>query len=181
MLSSSGGMGSGNNRGLRAFDVYSKVQDEYRVKTNTGGFISMVALGLMGVLVWSEFTDYLTPRVDDHIGIDTLPEMKLPIQMNITFPHLRCGDVSVDTVDMNGSSQVNVEGELIKQSLNDELEVTSHSDHIPKDGECLECFGAARKCCNTCAELKEAFQEMGWSYSQVMSEAPQCKETEIFM
>ena len=53
----------------------------------------------------------------DHIVVDTTLNQKLPIGLDITFPNLRCDEVSVDTVDSTGDNQVDVSGTLHKQSL----------------------------------------------------------------
>ncbi|CAK0788478.1 unnamed protein product, partial [Prorocentrum cordatum] len=102
---------------FKRFDVYSKVHDDYRVKTKSGGLISVVAIIIMLILFTSELNSYLTVEVVDHIVVDTALNEKLPIGLNITFPHLRCDEVSVDTVDSTGENQVDIAGDLTKLNL----------------------------------------------------------------
>ncbi len=97
---------------VKKFDFYSKVEDDYRVKTHSGGAISMISIVVIIVLFISELKAFLTSEVVDHIVVDTTLDQKLPISLNITFPHLRCDEVSVDTVDSAGENQINIHGEV---------------------------------------------------------------------
>merc|ERR1712217_719618 len=101
----------------KKFDVYSKVHDDYRIRTQSGGLISLASLMTMAILFITELNNYLTVEVVDHIIVDTTLNQKLPIGLNITFPHLRCDEVSVDTVDSAGDNQVDVHGGLEKLPL----------------------------------------------------------------
>merc|ERR1719263_792966 len=96
----------------------------------------------MTLMFLTELNGYLTVEVVDHIIVDTTLNQKLPIGINITFPHLRCDEVSVDTEDSAGDNQVNVHGGLQKHSL----DVTGkfiEKDFKAKDGECLSCMEGA--------------------------------------
>lgn len=166
---------------IKLFDLYSKVHDDYRIRTQSGGLITLVSLTIMAVLVWSELSTYLTADVVDHIVVDTTLNQKLPIGLNITFPHLRCDEVSVDTVDSMGENQVDIAGDLIKQDL-DASGHHSLGDRIAQPGECLSCLEAAEqegpargRCCNTCQELKDAYSDAGLPYFHVLDTAEQCK------
>merc|ERR1712151_119579 len=120
----------------KKFDVYSKVHDDYRVKTQSGGLISLISIIIMAILFTSELNDYLTVDVVDHIMVDTTLNQKLPIGLNITFPHLRCDEISVDTVDSMGENQVGIAGDLVKLNL-DVNGLQSQGDHVAAAGECL--------------------------------------------
>jgi len=163
---------------LKRFDVYSKVHDDYRIRTQSGGAVSLASLVTMAVLFLSELDSYLTVEVVDHIKVDTTRNQKLPIGVNLTFPHIRCDDVSVDTVDAVGDSQTNVAGTLVKLDL-DALGLPAERDREPKEGECLPCLEAAQyapdACCNTCAQLKEAYTEASIPYFHILETAEQCK------
>jgi len=100
--------------------------------------------------------------------------------MNITFPHLRCDEVSVDTVDSMGENQVDIDGGLVKLNL-DAFGRLSHGDPVAKEGACLSCLEAAEyndgRCCNTCQELKDAYSEVGLPYFHILDTAAQCRES----
>lgn len=162
---------------MKALDAYSKVHSDHTVQTNTGGLISIISIFLMAILFLSQLLNYLTVEVMDHIVVDTTLNQKLPIGLDITFPNLRCDEVSVDTVDSTGDNQVDVSGTLHKQSLDAQ---GKESKELSSD--CLSCFGAAEyltehdlpTCCNTCSELKEAYRTAQLAYQDVMGTAPQC-------
>eukprot|EP00913_Durusdinium_trenchii_P022408 g21048.t1 len=124
---------SAGTTSVKRFDLYGKVHDDYRIKTQSGGIISLVSMLIMAVLFLSELSSYLRADILDHIVVDTSLNQKLPILsvdcgpskcatqswgqrigLNITFPHLRCDEVSVDTVDSKGENQVDIAGTLTK-------------------------------------------------------------------
>lgn len=160
---------------IRRLDLYSKVHDDYRIKTESGGAITLVSLIIMVCLFWSEFSAYLTVELVDHISVDTTLDKKLPIGLNITFPHLRCDEVSVDTVDSVGQNQVDIAGTLVKLDL-DASGSPSPPDRMAQAGECLSCQEASApgRCCNSCQELKDAYGEAGLPYFHILDKAEQC-------
>lgn len=163
---------------LKRFDVYSKVHDDYSIKTTHGGVISLVAIMAMLFLFISELNTYLTVEVVDHIIVDTTLNQKLPIGINMTFEHLRCDEVSVDTVDSSGEHQVNIQGGIVKINL-DVNGVAGVEDLEVKAGDCLSCMEAAvegeKRCCNTCQELKDAYNDADLPYFHILDKAPQCR------
>ena len=49
--------------------------------------------------------------------------------------------------------------------------------------ECGDCYGAQteeRKCCNTCAEVQEAYRQKGWGISS-FDQFEQCKKGSILI
>jgi len=164
---------------LKKFDVYAKVHDDYRIQTKSGGAISLASIIAMTLLFLTELNGYLTVEVVDHIIVDTTLNQKLPIGMNVTFPHLRCDEISVDTVDSMGENQVDLHGGMHKINL-DARGFISSGDHIAKSGDCMSCLEAKEydenRCCNTCQELKDAYSEAGLPYYHILDTAPQCKD-----
>jgi len=163
---------------LKKFDVYAKVHEDYKVKTDSGGCISLISMVFMILLFMNEFTAYMAIEIVDHIIVDTTLNQKLPISLNITFPHLRCDEVSVDTVDSAGENQINIHGSL--QQI--ELAANGRKADIPKEatpecGSCMEAQeeGADKECCNDCQALKDAYSAKSMSYYHILDTAPQCK------
>jgi len=171
--------GNGMLGNLKRLDVYSKVHDDYRVKTQSGGLVSVASLAVMLTLFVSELSDYLTVEVVDHITVDTTLNQKFPIGLNVTFPHLRCDEVSVDAVDSMGENQISADGNLVKLPL-DVDGFLSKGDREVAPGDCLSCMEAAdgtSRCCNTCQELKDAYFQAGIPYYHVLDSALQCRES----
>ncbi|CAE8601952.1 unnamed protein product, partial [Polarella glacialis] len=80
---------------LKHFDVYNKVHDDYVQKSKTGGIVTVITSAIIAMLLLSEIQAFLSVEVVDSITVDTRINQKLPIGLNITFPHLRCDEVSV--------------------------------------------------------------------------------------
>merc|ERR1719460_1902846 len=164
---------------LSAFDVFSKVHDDHMQKSQAGGIVTVITSFIIAILFWTELREFCTVEVVDSISVDTRINQKLPIGINITFPHLRCDEVSVDTVDSAGDNQVNVHGGLQKIPL-DANGYPEKGEHKVKKGECLSCFeaeDAEHKCCNTCAALKEAYTSKDLPYVNIVDKASQCKDS----
>jgi len=162
---------------LKSFDVYTKVQDDCVQRSQAGGVVTVITAFIIAFLFWTELRAFCTVEVVHSISVDTRINQKLPISLNITFPHLRCDEVSVDTVDSAGDNQVNVHGGLEKINL-DALGRTVTEASPPKKHECLSCMDAAddeHKCCNTCHELKEAYLAKDLPYIDILDTAEQCK------
>lgn len=168
---------------LKHFDVYTKVHEDYVQKSQAGGAVTMVTSCILALLFWIELTEFCSVEVVDSISVDTRINQKLPIGLNITFPKLRCDEVSVDTVDSAGDNQVNVHGGLEKVSLDAFGRMVPGEEETPQEGEaskCLSCLDAAdeqHKCCNTCEELKEAYVAKELPYLDVLSDASQCQSS----
>jgi hypothetical protein len=167
-------------RDLKKFDVYTKVEEDYRIKTCSGGMVSLFSMTTMLLLFLTEFHGYLTVDVVDHIIVDTTLDQKLPIGVNITFPHLPCDEVYVDTVDKSMEAHADVHGAMHKTSINADWSIARE----PAAGECLSCWGLElevgdldeKRCCNTCPDLKKAYKDAGMSYFDIAKTAPQCKD-----
>lgn len=108
--------------------------------------------------------------------MDTRISQKLSIEMHITFPHLRCEEVSIDTVDSAGDNQVDVHGGIQRLPVNRDGELSV--PELVSEGDCLSCMeaeDAQHKCCNTCEELKLAYHAKDLPLHRVLATAEQCK------
>lgn len=149
---------------------FSKVHDDYAIKTSSGGLISLLSFMIMAFLFISETRDYLKTEITDHVVVDTHMDQPLPIDIKVTFPYLRCIDVSVDTVDSVGEHQSNIQGTLHKIPLFESpVEVSPNSC-----GSCFDATSDTHKCCNSCDELEDAYDFKRISFHSVMRKAPQC-------
>ena len=117
-------------RELKKFDVYSKVHEDYRVKTRSGGMVSLLSMLAMLLLFLTELFGYLSPEIVDHIIVDTTLDEKLPIGVNITFPDLHCGDVYVDTIDSRIEAHAGPYGALLDRSGHDQITTFSPISHV---------------------------------------------------
>jgi hypothetical protein len=163
---------------LKRFDVYTKVHEDYVQRSQAGGIVTLITSCIIALLFWEEVAEFLSVEVVHSISVDTRINMKLPISLNITFPHLRCDEVSVDTVDSAGDNQVNVHGGLVKLPLDASGILALHDEPSAATGACLPCLEAAdehHRCCNTCQELKDAYRDKEIPYFHILDVAQQCK------
>jgi len=115
-------------RDVKKYDVYSKVHEDYRVKTRSGGMVSLLSMLAMLLLFLTELFGYLSPEIVDHIIVDTTLDEKLPIGVNITFPDLHCGDVYVDTIDSRMEAHADVHGSMQKTVMNPDWSIGQELD-----------------------------------------------------
>jgi endoplasmic reticulum-Golgi intermediate compartment protein 3 len=106
------------------------------------------------------------------------------VQLDITLPRMPCDWVSLDAIDASGRIQTSIEHEVFRQRLsargktiqatephpvgprNETLPDHLHPDkaEVPSN-YCGSCYGAAEQenqCCNTCEDVRQAYQKKGW-------------------
>lgn len=107
------------------------------------------------------------------------------VQVDVTMPRLPCSWLSIDAMDVSGDVHLEVNDHgLYKQRLNRRGNVVQEPElheFGPKEKKevkekdpnaCGSCYGAEtdqKKCCNSCAEVREAYRKKNWSLSNVAS------------
>ena len=88
---------------FRNLDVFPKVADEARARSASGGATTLsVALCIL-VLVVTEARLYSSIRTDQTLEVDVSRGGKIAVDFNITFHHLPCSLMSVDSMDISGN------------------------------------------------------------------------------
>lgn len=179
---------------LRRFDAYPKTLEDFRVKTFGGATVTIVSGLLMFILFVSELNYYLTTEVHQELFVDTTKGQKLRINIDITYTYVGCSFLSVDAMDVSGEQQINVDHNIykqrldlegvavteppVKEELGDQSEDEAEEAKKPLDpGRCESCYGAESallKCCNTCEDVREAYRQKGWAFTNA-GEIEQCK------
>lgn len=182
--------------------MFPKVDTEYTVKTERGGVASLVAYGLIAVLLLAECSSwvsqnyYLQNSTVEHITVDTSLGKKMRVNLDITFPSLACEDLHIDIMDVAGDSQLDLDDTMVKKRLNlkgqslGQEEVVETNAHQQKQVEkekvkledlpadyCGPCYGAhdqEDQCCNTCDQLLDAYKVKRWRTDLVVQTAEQC-------
>lgn len=179
--------------------MFPKVDTEFTVQTERGGVTSLVAYGLIAMLVLAECFSWFSQNYHhstvEHITVDTSLGKKMRVNLDITFPALACEDLHIDIMDVAGDSQLDIEDTMVKKRLNTKglmlgrEEIVESNPHQLKQLEkqkvqlgdlpadyCGPCYGAQHddQCCNTCDELLEAYKTKRWRTDLVVQTAEQC-------
>ena len=91
-------------RQIRRFDVYPKLEDDYRVKTSSGAALSVIMAIVILVLATSETIHFMTPKSVDIIEVDGTVNERMMIDLKITFFELPCSKVDLVAMDVAGGT-----------------------------------------------------------------------------
>jgi hypothetical protein len=186
---------------LKKFDAYPKTLEDFRIKTFSGGTITVISSIVMILLFTSEIKDYLTPGIEEQLFVDTSKTNKLKINVDFVFPRVSCDYLSLDAQDVSGAQHIDIEHNVYKRRLDldgapiaepvkheigeqdanattvdpvgDKDEVALVEASTPKCGSCYGAETEAHKCCTTCDEVKHLYLKKGWKF--VPSTIEQCR------
>lgn len=168
---------------LKRFDAYAKTLDDFRVRTTSGGLVTILSTLIIIVLFIVQIQYYLTIDVNQVLFVDTSREEKMNINIDLRFLSLPCSYVTLDAMDVSGESQTDVTHHLYKTRLDSDGKVIENqmvkvslqplklnASNAPTESSttvaCESCYGAesaAQKCCPTCDDVKAAYRVKGWS------------------
>ncbi|KAJ4287266.1 ER-derived vesicles protein erv46 [Kalmusia sp. IMI 367209] len=165
-------------------DAFTKTVEDARVRTTSGGVVTITSLLVILWLAWGEWADYRKVSVRPELVVDKGRGEKMEISMNITFPRMPCELLTLDVMDVSGELQMGVSHGVNKVRLSPENEgsraieikaLDLHNDeasHLDPN-YCGECYGApfpsdAVKpgCCNTCDDVRNAYASISWSFGR---------------
>ncbi|CAF0837407.1 unnamed protein product [Adineta ricciae] len=168
---------------LKQFDAYAKTLDDFRVRTTSGGLVTIVSTCIIFILFFLQLQYYLTIDVEQILFVDTSRQEKMNITMDIRFPVLPCSYLTIDAMDISGESQTDVihnlyktriylngsiiSNDVVKVSLQPLPKVNGTQGNATTVSNCESCYGAeseSRKCCPTCDDVKAAYRLKGWSF-----------------
>ncbi|KAF2224243.1 endoplasmic reticulum-golgi intermediate compartment protein-like protein 3 [Elsinoe ampelina] len=166
-------------------DAFSKTVEDARIRTSSGGIVTLVSLLVILYLIAGEWSEYRRIVVHPELIVDKSRGEKMEIHMNITFPRIPCELLTLDVMDVSGEIQEGVMHGVHKVRLTPESEgsrdiemkammLHEETDAVHLDPNyCGECYGApapvgAKKqgCCNTCADVREAYASVSWSFGK---------------
>jgi hypothetical protein len=180
--------------------MFPKVDREFTVQTQSGGVMTVIAYGLIVVLVLAEIASWVSQnRMElSNTIVDTSLGKKMRVNMNITFPSLACDDLHLDAIDVAGDSQINIEDTLKKRKLHEktgkwftneeiDVETNNHRKQQERKAELLKkelpenycgpCYGAQEEegqCCQTCDDVIDAYKKKRWKSDLLKYTAEQC-------
>jgi len=175
---------------LKRFDAYAKPMDDFRIRTRSGGILTVLSGLVMILLFASEFKDYLQPQMKEELFVDTSRTGKLKINVDVIFSRISCDFLGIDAMDVSGEQHIDIEHNIYKRRLDldgkpiDEAQKDNNLGAVSKivnntilTGDeakndtnlvvCQSCYGAEtaeRKCCNTCNDVREAYRLKTWKF-----------------
>ncbi|KAK2465257.1 hypothetical protein APHAL10511_002611 [Amanita phalloides] len=173
-------MAKGLFGGLKGMDAFGKTTDDVKVKTRTGAFLTILSAAIILAFTTMEFFDYRRVTVDTSIVVDRSRGEKLTVNLNITFPRVPCYLLSLDIMDISGEQQRDVTHNILKTRLDDKGRPIQHAVSVELKNDldkisagkssnyCGSCYGGTEPesgCCNTCDEVRQAYVNRGWSFS----------------
>ncbi|PGH19198.1 hypothetical protein AJ80_04169 [Polytolypa hystricis UAMH7299] len=167
-------------------DAFSKTVEDARIRTRSGGVVTITALLIVLSLVWGEWSEYRRVVILPELTVDKGRGERMEIHLNMTFPHLPCDLLTLDVMDVSGEQQTGVVHGVNKHRLRAAsegggvIDVTSLDLHAGDNSAthlnpdyCGDCYGAptppnAKKagCCNTCDEVREAYASVSWAFGR---------------
>ncbi len=104
---------------LKNFDLYTKIDEDYVIKTSYGASLSLIGWIIIAILVLAELGGYMNVQLQEHMIVDTTLGQQLNINVDITFHALKCTSVHLDAMDIAGDNQVDIDHNIFKQRLNE--------------------------------------------------------------
>jgi hypothetical protein len=89
-------------------DAFTKTVDDARVRTTSGGIVTISSLLIILYLLLVEWNDYRRVIVKPELIVDKGRGEKMEIHMNITFPRIPCELLTLDVMDVSGEVQTGV-------------------------------------------------------------------------
>lgn len=172
---------------LLALDVFTKTEEDVRIRTKVGGMITLLCTIVTLLLLISEWNQFNTVVTRPQLVIDRDRNLKLDLNIDITFPSISCNLLSMDIMDDSGDIQLNLlESGFTKTRLDNQgneiatgqLNINEQTnEYNPNDPDyCGPCYGSRdqtqndklpkeqRVCCQTCQEVRDAYANSGWAF-----------------
>lgn len=215
---------------FQMIDAFPKHRDEYRLRTTHGAVSSIIAVILMGYLFVSELSFYTRVETVDRLIVNSSHAEHIRVTFDLSFPHIPCKLLSIDTTDQAGQPQVGVKHHIMKKKIHPDthepiekakkgekvssLGTLKHEhelDHVEEErkerikneddddghededdddehlhlhkfenSNCGNCYGAEEdpdQCCNTCAQVQQAYVRRGWGFDP--SVVIQCQKEHV--
>eukprot|EP00537_Pseudo-nitzschia_pungens_P002672 CAMPEP_0172359856 /NCGR_PEP_ID=MMETSP1060-20121228/3977_1 /TAXON_ID=37318 /ORGANISM="Pseudo-nitzschia pungens, Strain cf. cingulata" /LENGTH=482 /DNA_ID=CAMNT_0013081657 /DNA_START=661 /DNA_END=2109 /DNA_ORIENTATION=- len=114
---------NGGSRSRNAFssvDFYRRVPKDLTEATSLGAAMSIIALGIMGILFFSETAAFARTKIVTSITLDENTQPRLRLNFNITMLDVHCDYVTVDVWDALGTNRQNVTKNVEKWQLSED-------------------------------------------------------------
>ena len=102
---------------LKRFDAYAKTLDDFRVRTTSGGLVTIISTLIIFILFCLQLQYYLTTDIEQVLFVDTSRQGKINITVDIQFPVLPCSYLTIDAMDISGESHSDIIHNLYKTRI----------------------------------------------------------------
>lgn len=184
---------------LISLDAFAKTVEDARVKTASGGLITLVCVLIVLLLIRNEYYDYTLLVVRPELAVNREVNKQLDITLDVLFPHVPCGVLTMDILDLTGDLHVDIFSlgfEVFRLTSNgevkDDLPVLLGADRVDDvcrglteaeaqaNAPCGLCYGALdqsanQHCCNTCEAVRMAYAVKQWGFYDG-AEIAQCEQ-----
>lgn len=104
---------------MKSFDAFARPNQEFAVKTNFGGYLSVASIVLVITLFFSELWYFMQAETKHNMVIDQDQDKKtLNMTLDITFPKVPCVSLVLNLQDGKKENAMHVGSEILKTRLN---------------------------------------------------------------
>lgn len=103
-------------------DAFTKTVEDARIRTTSGGIVTIVSLIVVLFLAWGEWADYRRVVIHPELIVDKGRGERMEIHLNITFPRVPCELLTLDVMDVSGEQQHGVQHGVRKTRLRPQSE-----------------------------------------------------------
>lgn len=89
-------------------DAFAKTIEDARVRTASGGIVTVFSFVVIFFLIVTEWRDYRTIVLRPELVVDKGRGDQMEIHMNISFPRIPCDLLTLDVGDASGDIQLDV-------------------------------------------------------------------------
>lgn len=173
------------NLKLYSFDLFPKYdkrfEDNARHKTLAGGIFSLATIGIILFLVFSEVRYFFSVVQHHKMEVDNTIEGSMELSIDLTIYHIPCDVLAVINGDVFGHLSPIPATALKKKRLNHTINPSSTpstTTNGSKNPPCHSCFltQKEKKCCQTCDDLREAYESSGLHFDVFNPAFTQCTE-----
>lgn len=165
---------------LQYLDVFAKGSRRKQGKTVAGGVFTILGAFIIVWLFVLEIRTFFRIELRPNLIVDSSRGERMDIILNITFPHLPCELLSVDTMDEAGEIQEHLDLKLLKVDLGPDGAILDPSIKQRQDSERDiaiaarlsnpdykgSCYGARPESenCLTCDDVRRAYAAANWRF-----------------
>lgn len=93
---------------LNSLDVFTKTEEDVRIRTNSGGLITVLCCLVGWFMLVKEWQQLFEIQTVPQLVVDRDRVLKLDLNLDITFPSISCDVLTMDILDDSGDLQLDI-------------------------------------------------------------------------